>query len=66
MNETKTEQKGKTSFTEKISAHLSSGWCSSKCALVKTVYRSRVYCEWKWLYVTFPQQPMTELTDMLK
>ena len=26
MNETKTEQKGKTSFTEKISVHLPSRW----------------------------------------
>ena len=81
MNIMKTERKGKASYTEKINRHVPSGWCVQSTFAYRDVpnplkmYRCKdcsekfveyVEEEVKQLYVTFPQQPMTELTDVLK
>lgn len=69
------------SKTRKINKHVASGWCTySKFAYGNLPNPLRVYCgkdcvkrfvdhledEVKRLYDTFPQQPMMELTEVLK
>ena len=81
MKQLKTERKGEASYTEKLNTHVPSGWCVySKFAYgdvpnPMTAYRGKdcveqfvdhVEKEVKRLYELYPQQPMTELTDMLK
>ena len=80
-NKIKTERKGNTPYTEKISTLVPSGCCvhstfdyGDVLDLLK-MYRGkdcvekfieRIDDEVKRLHATFPQQPMTELTDVLK
>ena len=79
MNQMKAERKG--SYTDKINTHVPSGWCvHSKFAYGEvpdptTDYRGKdcveqfvdhVEKEVKRLYELYPQQPMRELTDVLK
>jgi len=81
MKKLKTERKGKTSYTEKINTHVPSGWCvHSKFAYGEVpdplklyhgkdcVYQFVDYVEKevKRLYELYPQQPMIELTEVLK
>ena len=81
MKQLKTERKGEASYTEKLNTHVPSGWCVySKFAYgdvpdPMTAYRGKdcveqfvdhVEEEVKRLYELYPQQPMTELTDVLK
>ena len=81
MNTMKTEKKGKASFTEKINTHVPSGWCVHSTFAHGDVtdclkmYRGKDSVEkfveyigekLKRLYETFPRQPMTKLTDVLK
>ena len=81
MNTMKTEKKGKASFTEKINTHVPSGWCVHSTFAYGDVpdplkmYRGKdcvekfveyIEEEVKRLYETFPRQPMTKLTDVLK
>ena len=81
MNTMKTERKGKASYTEKINTHVPSGWCVHSTFAYGDVpdplkmYRGKdcvekfveyIEEEVKRLYATFPQQPMTKLTDVLK
>ena len=81
MNTMKTGRKGKASYTEKINTHGPSEWCVHSTFAYGDVpnplkmYRSKdcvekfvAYTEEevKRLYATFPQQPMTELTNLLK
>ena len=81
MNRMKAGRMGKTSYTEKINTHVPSGWCvlstftygdvlnplkmyrGKDCAIKFVEYKEE---EVKRLYATFPQQPMTGLTDVLK
>ena len=75
------ERKGKASYTEKINTHVLSGWCAQSTFAYGDVpnplkmYRDKdcvekfveyIKEEVKRLYETFPQQPMTKLTDVLK
>lgn len=77
----KTEGKVKTPYKEKINTHLPSGWCVQNTFIYGDVSNSlRMYrgkdCvgrfiehikdEVKRQYVTFPQQPMTQITNVLK
>ena len=77
----KAEGKGEASYTEKLNTHVPSGWCVySKFAYgdvpdPMTDYRGKdcveqfvdyVEKEVKRLYELYPQQPMTELTEVLK
>ena len=80
MNQLKRERTG-NSYTEKVNRHVPSGWCVySKFAYGDVpdplkLYRGKdcvekfvehIEVEVKRLYETYPQQPMTELTDVLK
>ena len=81
MNRLKAEREGKASYTEKLNTHVPSGWSVySKFAYgdvpdPMTDYRGEdcveqfvdhVEKEVKRLYELYPQQPMAELTDVLK
>ena len=81
MTQIKTERKGKTAYTEKINPHVPSGWCvcstfANQDVLDPTdMFRGKGYeekflehtdDEVNRLYATFPQQPKTKLTDVLK
>ena len=81
MNPMKTERKDKASYTEKINTHVPSGWCVHSTFAYGDVpdplkmYRGKdcvekfveyIEEEVKRLYETFPRQPMTKLTDVLK
>ena len=81
MNTMKTERKGKASYTEKINTHVPSGWCVHSTFAYGDVpdplkmYRGKdcvekfveyIEEEVKRLYETFPRQPMTKLTDVVK
>ena len=81
MNRMKVGRKDKASYTEKISKHIPSGWCVHSTFAYGDVpnplkmYRGKdrveKFVEYteeevKRLHVTFPQQPMTRLTDVLK
>ena len=81
MKQLKAERKGKASYTEKLNTHVPSGWCVySKFAYGDVpdpmmAYRGEdcveqfvdhLEKEIKRLYELYPQQPMTELTDVLK
>ena len=81
MNTMTIERKGKTPYTEKIKKHVPSGWCVHSTFAYGDVpdplkmYRGKdcvekfveyIEEEVKRLYATFPQQPMTKLTDVLK
>ena len=81
MNTMKAERKGKAPYTEKINTHVLSGWCVYSTFAYGDVpnllkmYRGKdcvekfveyIEEEVKRLYATFPQQPMTKLTDVLK
>ena len=81
MNTMKAERKGKASYTEKINRHMPSGWCvHSTFAYGEAPDPLKMYrgnnCVKKFLeyieeevrrlYVTFPHQPMTGFTDVLK
>ena len=81
MNTMKTERKGKAPYTEKINTHVPLGWYAhSTFAYVDVSDPLKMYrgedCvekfveyieeEVKRLYETFPQQPMINLTDVLK
>ena len=77
----KTEKKGKAPYTEIINSHVPSGWCVHSTFAYGDVpdplkmYRGKdcvekfveyIEEEVKRLYETFPRQPMTKLTDVLK
>ena len=81
MNTMKIERKGKTPYTEKIKKHVPSEWCvhstfaygdvphplkmyRGKDCVEKTV--EYIKEEVKRLCETFPWQPLTKLTDVLK
>ena len=81
MDTMKAGRKGKAPYTEKISKHIPSGWCVHSTFAYGDVpdplkmYRGKdcvekfveyIEEEVRRLYATFPQQPMTELTDVLK
>ena len=81
MNTMKTERKGKLSYTEKINTHVLLGWCAHSTFDYGVVleplkiYRGKdcvekfveyIEDEVKWLFETFPRQPMIKLTDVLK
>ena len=81
MNTMKAERKGKAPYTEKINTHVLSGWCVYSTFAYGDVpnllkmYRDKncvekfveyIEEEVKRLYATFPQQPMIELTNVLK
>ena len=81
MNRMNTKRKGKAPYTEKINTQVPSGWYVHSTFAYGDVsdplkmYRGKdcvekfveyIEEEVKRLYATFPQQPMTELTDMLK
>ena len=81
MNTMKAGRKGKAPYTEKINTHVPSEWCLHSTFTYGDVpnplkmYRGKdcdekfveyIEVEVKWLHTTFPQQPMTRLTDELK
>ena len=81
MKKMKAEKKGKTLYTEKINTHVPSGWCVHSTFAYGDVpdplktYRGKdcvekfvehLEEEVKRLYRIFRQQPMIELTDVLK
>ena len=81
MNTMKAGRKGKAPYTEKINTHVPSGWCVHSTFAYGDVpnplkmYRGKdcveKFVEYteeevKRLYTTFPQQPMTRLTDSRK
>ena len=81
MNTMKAERKGKAPYTEKINTHVLSGCCVHSIFSYGDVpdplkmYQGKdcvekfveyIEEEAKWLYATFPQQPMIELSDVLK
>ena len=81
MNTMKTERKVKASYTEKTNTHVPSGWCVHSTFAYGDVpnplkmYRGKdcvekfveyIEEEVRRLYATFPRQPMTRLTDVLK
>ena len=81
MNIMKAEKKGKTPYTEKINKYVPSGWYVHSIFAYGDVpdplkmYRGKdcvekfveyLQEEAKKLYSIFPQQPMIELTDVLK
>ena len=81
MNRMKAGRKGKASYTEKINTHVPSVWCVHSTFAYGELpnplkmYRGKdcvekfveyIEEEVKLLYATFPQQPMTKLTDVLK
>ena len=64
MNTMETDRKGKAPYTEKMNIHTPLKMYQGKFCVKKFVeYREE---EVKWLYATFPQQPMIKLTDVLK
>ena len=81
MNRMKAGKNGKAPYTDKINTHVPSGWCvhntfahgdvpnplkmcrSKDCVETFVEYIEE---EVKQLYATFPQQPMTRLTDESK
>ena len=78
---TKAEREGKALYTEKINTRIPSGWCVHSTFAYGDVpnplkmYQGKgcvetfveyIEEEVKRLYATFPQQPMTELTNVLK
>ena len=81
MNTMKTGKKRQGTYTEKINSHVPSGWCVHSTFAYGDVpnplkmYRGKdcvekfveyIEEEVKRLYETFPRQPMTKLTDVLK
>ena len=81
MNAMKAGRKGKALHTERISIHVQSGWCVHSTFAYGDVpnplkmYRGKdcvekfveyIEEEVRRLYATFPRQPMTRLTDVLK
>ena len=81
MNTMKADRKDKAPYTEKINTHIPSGWCVHITFAYRDVsdplkmYRGKdcvekvveyIEEEVKRLYATFPQQPMTGLTNVLK
>ena len=81
MNTTKAERKDKAPYTEKINTHVPSGWCVHSTFSYGDVYdplkmhRGKDYVgkfveyieeEVKRLHAAFPQQPMIQLSDVLK
>ena len=81
MNTMKAERKVKTPYTEKINTHVPSGWCVHSIFAYGDIpdplkmYRGEdcvqkfveyIEEEVKRFYETFPQKPMTKLTDVLK
>ena len=77
----KAERNGKTPYTEEINTHVPSGWCvhitfaHGDVRKPLKIYRGKdcvekfiehIEEEVKQLYAIFPQQPMKELTDVLK
>ena len=81
MNTMKARRKGKATYTEKINTHVPSGWCVYSTFAYGDVpnplkmYRGKdrvekfveyIEEEVRRLYATFPRQPMTRLTDVLK
>ena len=81
MNTVKAERKDKAPYTEKINTYVPSGWSVHSTFAYGDVpdplkmYRGKdcvekfveyIEGEVKRLYAKFPQQPMTELSDMLK
>ena len=81
MNTIKTRRKGKAPYTEKTNTHVPSGWCVHSTFAYGDVpnplkmYRGKdcvekfveyIEEEVRRLYATFPRQPMTRLTDVLK
>ena len=81
MNTMKAGRKGKAPYTENINTHVPSGWCVHSTFAYGDVpnplkmYRGKdcvekfveyIKEEVKRLYTTFPQQPMTRLTDESK
>ena len=81
MNTIKTRRKGKALYTEKTNTHVPSGWCVHSTFAYGDVpnplkmYRGKdcvekfveyIEEEVRRLYATFPRQPMTRLTDVLK
>ena len=81
INKIKTEIKSKTLYIEKIYTHIPSGWCHHSTFVYGDVsdpfkmyfgkdwvetFLEHIEDEVNLLYTWFPQQPMTELTDVLK
>ena len=81
MNTINAERKGKAPYTEKINTNVPSGWCVHSTfdygdmSDPLKMYRAKdcvekfvehIEEEVKRLYVTFTQQPVIELTDVLK
>ena len=81
INTMKAERKGKASYTEKINKHVPSGWCVHSTFAYGDVpdplkmywgkhcvekFVEYIEEEVKWLYLKFPQQPLIELSDVLK
>ena len=81
INTMKTDRKSKASYTGKINTHVPSGWCAHSTFVHGDVPDPlKMYwgkdCVEKFveyieegvqqLYETFPRQPMTKLTDVLK
>ena len=72
MNKLKTERKGKTSYTEKdeqtctIYADVPDPFKMYRSKDCKEKSVEHIEDEIKRLYSTFPQQPMTEITNVLK
>ena len=81
INTIKAERKGKALYTEKINKHVPFGWCVHSTFAYGDVsdplkmYRGKdcvekfveyIEEEVKWLYLKFPQQPLIELSDVLK
>ena len=81
MNRMKAGKKGKVPYTEKINIHVLSGWCAHRTLAYGDVpnplkmywgkdcvekFMEYIEEEVRQLHATFPQQPMTRLTDVLK
>ena len=81
MNRMKAKRNGKAPYTEKINTHVPLGWCIHSTFIYGDaskplkMYRGKdcveKFVEYteedvKQLYETFPRQPMTKLTDVLK
>ena len=81
MNTMKAERKDKAPYTEKINTHIPSGWCVQRTFPYGDVpdtlkmywgkdcverFVEYIEEEVKRLYVTLPQQPMIEFSDVLK
>ena len=81
MTKMKAAEKGKAPYTEKIDTYISPEWCVHRTFAYGDVADPlRIYLgkdcvktfiehiddKVKWFYATFPQQLMTEITDVLK